>query len=104
MIVLFKQLRVNGGSFDSREDEIFAKKIEGICEMGDEGVEDLDVTLEFTQSLLRLFQSQAIQAIWKKKNLINVEGKKLFDGCDHFMRVEKIVVFFVTFFRYPSPL
>jgi hypothetical protein len=30
--------------------------------MGDEGVEDLDITPEFAHSLLKLFQSQAVRA------------------------------------------
>ncbi|KAI6177339.1 Guanine nucleotide-binding protein G(k) subunit alpha [Aphelenchoides bicaudatus] len=90
MDIFIKQLRINGAQFDDKHDESFAKTIEEICEMGDEGVEDLEVTSEFTHSLLKLFQSQAIQNVWKKRNVINVEGKKLFDGSEHFMRVEKI--------------
>lgn len=57
---MFQQHRINNDPFDCQEDEDFADKIEEICELGDEGIEDLEVTPEFTQSLLKLFQSQAV--------------------------------------------
>lgn len=59
---LIQQLKINGAPFDDKEDENFAKTLEELCEMGDEGVEDLDITPEFAHSLLKLFQSQAVRA------------------------------------------
>jgi hypothetical protein len=69
----FQQLKINGAPFDDKDDENFAKTVEEICEMGDEGVEDLEITAEFAQSLLKLFQSQAVNVLelWRLINFIS---------------------------------
>ncbi|KAI6239156.1 Guanine nucleotide-binding protein G(k) subunit alpha [Aphelenchoides fujianensis] len=90
MDIFIKQLKQNEGSFADDKDRQFAQYIEEICEQGDEGIEELEPSTEFTESLLKLFESEPIQNVWKKRNTINVEGKKLSDGCDHFINSKKI--------------
>uniref|UniRef100_A0A0N5BAL7 G-protein alpha subunit n=1 Tax=Strongyloides papillosus TaxID=174720 RepID=A0A0N5BAL7_STREA len=49
---------------------------------------------EFLNSLIMLFEDSYFTNAFKHKNKIKMEGKKLFDGCDHFMKKEKIIEVF----------
>ncbi|KAI6215613.1 Guanine nucleotide-binding protein G(k) subunit alpha [Aphelenchoides besseyi] len=88
--IFIKQLKLNNDSFADDKDKQFAQYIEEVCEQGDEGIEDLEPTADFIDALLKLFESEPIQNIWRKRNTINVEGKKLADGCDQFINSKKI--------------
>ncbi|CEF68349.1 Guanine nucleotide-binding protein G(k) subunit alpha [Strongyloides ratti] len=49
---------------------------------------------EFLVSLILLFEDSDFVKAFEHKNKIKLEGKKLFDGCDHFMKKEKIIEVF----------
>jgi GTPase SAR1 family protein len=88
--IFLKQLEVESQRLSSAANFEFAKEVKQISEEGEEGIESLNITETFRENLIRLFQDEAIKGAYKRRNRINVEGKKLFDGCDYFLTESKI--------------
>ncbi|CAD5222561.1 unnamed protein product [Bursaphelenchus xylophilus] len=94
--LMIKQLEKEGVKIPEEFEET-AKQLDEIIEKTEDDSRDLGINLdsdEFRTKLLNLFKSDLIQEVWKRKNVIRVDNRKLFDGCDHFLTVEKIDAIF----------
>ncbi|KAI1729036.1 g-protein alpha subunit domain-containing protein [Ditylenchus destructor] len=88
--IFIKQIEKDEEEFENAENKQFAEQIEEICEAKEEGIEGLELTEEFRKGLICLYNDETIRNVYKKRNKIDIEGKKLFDGCDYFFNEAKI--------------
>ncbi|CAD5217399.1 unnamed protein product [Bursaphelenchus okinawaensis] len=94
--LMIKQLQKEAATIPDEFEKII-QQLDEILEKTEDDSRELGIELdseEFQSSLVKLFKSDLIQQVWKRRNLIRIENRKLFDGCEHFLTAEKVEAIF----------
>uniref|UniRef100_A0A0N4Z2F5 G-protein alpha subunit n=1 Tax=Parastrongyloides trichosuri TaxID=131310 RepID=A0A0N4Z2F5_PARTI len=92
--IIIKHNESENIEYDTEDTFNFAIDLSEMIDDGEEYESINENIPNFLESLIILFDDSDFANAFKHKNKIKMEGKKLFDGCDHFMRKEKIIEVF----------